>query len=104
MAIHDLDLQFAEHSTERHGLELLRPADAAAYISRCREHGIEVLDVDGFRLDGDSIQPLMEHSVDFTVPPTCGAHYDEAADYLASRPGRKSLWGAIKDAAAKSAG
>lgn len=85
MAIHDLELEFAQRSIERHGLKLLRPADAAAYVARFREHGIEVLGIDGFRIDGDRIQPLMDHSADFSLSSARGGHHEEAADFLASR-------------------
>lgn len=83
--IQELEKQFADRAVNRHGLKLFRPADAAAFVARCAENGIEVLGMDGFRLDGDSIQPLMEHSVDFSLSSAPGEHHRDAADFLASR-------------------
>lgn len=87
----DVERQFAERAIDRHGLKLLRPAGAAEYVARCAEHGIEVLGIDGFRVDGDSIQPLMEHSIDLSLSPTPRGHQREAADFLAARLG-SDLW------------
>lgn len=87
----DLEKQFADRGIERHGLKLLRPADAAEYVARCRVHGIEVLGIDGFRIDGVSIEPTMEHSVDLSLSSTPGGHHEEAADFLASRL-NSDLW------------
>jgi hypothetical protein len=87
----DLEKQFADRGIERHGIKLLRPADAAEYVARCGEHGIEVLGIDGFRVDGVSVQPLMEDSIDLTLRPSRGALNEEATDFLASRL-NSDLW------------
>lgn len=68
----DIENQFADRAVNRHGLTLFRPTDAAAFVARCAENGIKVLGIDGFRIDGDSIQPLMEHSVDLSLSSTTG--------------------------------
>ena len=83
--IQDLEKQFADRVIERHGLKLLRPADAAEYVARCSKHGIEVLGIDAFRVDGVSIQPMMEHSVDLSLSSAAGSHHQEAANFLESR-------------------
>ncbi|HET6881515.1 MAG TPA: hypothetical protein VFI31_15235 [Pirellulales bacterium] len=87
MAVRDVEQEFADRGIERHGIKLLRPADARAFLARCRQHGIEVLGIDGFRVDGDSIQPLVEHSIDLTLRSSRGAPIEEATDFLASRLG-----------------
>ena len=87
----DVERQFAERAIDRHGLKLLRPADAAEYVARCGEHGIEVLGIDGFRVDGDSVQPLMDDSIDLSISPEVGSHYRKAADFLAARS-HSDLW------------
>lgn len=84
-AIPDLKEQFAGRAVNRHGLTLFRPADPAQFVARCAENGIEVLGIDGFRVDGDTIQPLMEHSVDLSLSSTPGGHHQDAADFLALR-------------------
>lgn len=85
MAVQDLEREFAERAVDRHGIKLLRPADAAEYVARCGEQGIEVLGIDGFRLDGDKIQPLMEHSIGLSVSPSPGKSHQKAADFLMAR-------------------
>lgn len=76
---------FADRAIDRHGVKLLRPADAAQYVARCAEHGIEVLGIDGFRVDGYDLQPLMEHSIDLSLSSAQGDHRAEAADFLSGR-------------------
>lgn len=83
--IQDLENEFADRVIDRGGLKLFRPADAAEYVARCAEHGIEVLGIDGFRLSGESIQPLMEHSVDLSLLATPGGHHYEATVFLTTR-------------------
>lgn len=85
MAVQDLEREFADRAIGRHGIMLLRPADAAEYVARCAEHGIDVLGIDGFRLDGDSIQPLMEHSIDLSSAPATGNPNHMAGNFLATR-------------------
>ena len=42
------------------------PAEAAIrMVEHCRDDGIDVFGVEGFRLIGDRIQPQQEHSCDF---------------------------------------
>src|SRR5487761_1259104 len=87
----DVERQFAERAIDRHGLKLLRPADAGEYVTRCTEHGIQVLGIDGFRVEGDGVQPLMEHSIDLGMSSTRGGHHLQAVDFLASRL-NSDLW------------
>ena len=63
--------------------------------ARCAQHAIEVLGIDAFRVEGDRIQPLMEHSIDFSLssPPAGrrnGCH-DEAIKFLLGRGG-SDIW------------
>lgn len=67
--IQGLENEFADRVIDRRGLKLFRPADAAEYVARCAEHGIEVLGIDGFRVSGESIQPLISRPPRRVEPP-----------------------------------
>ncbi len=58
--------EFAGKGVLRGGELMLRPKDAIAFVSRCRESGATVLGVDGFRLSKQTIQPVIEQSVDLS--------------------------------------
>ena len=91
----DLSKEFAPRAMERHGLMLLRSADAAQYVERCAELGVAVLGIDAFLVTDDGMRPLMEHSVDFSVshPPIDkdSVVYQKAIDFLQARD-HLDLW------------
>lgn len=90
----DLSKEFAPRAIERHGLILLQSADAAQYVERCAEHGVAVLGIDAFLVTDDGVQPLMEHSIDFSAshPPIENETvYQKAIDLLKARD-HLNLW------------
>jgi len=48
------------------GVLMLYPLDAIRMIQRCRDLGVRILGIDAFRVRPDGIQPVSEHSIDFT--------------------------------------
>jgi hypothetical protein len=62
----DIDSEFNDKVLLRWGLRLFRPADAIALIRRCRDAEVRVLGIDAFLDLPDGVQPLMEHSIDFS--------------------------------------
>src|SRR2546422_11581630 len=62
-----LESEFAMKGTLRGGLLLLPPTDAIDLINRSRQEGVPVLGIDGFRITAATTQPVMEHSVDFSM-------------------------------------
>ncbi|HVA46984.1 MAG TPA: hypothetical protein VNH11_11505 [Pirellulales bacterium] len=93
--LQELEKEFSTRAMERHGVVLMRPAGAMEYVARCAEHSIEVLGIDGFRVDGDQIQPLMEHSIDLSLSPRptseqIGSH-EQAVEFLKAHGG-SDLW------------
>jgi hypothetical protein len=59
-----IEQEFLSNGVLRDGLLLLSSKDALAMVRRCRELGIKVLGIDGFRLTEQTIQPVMEESID----------------------------------------
>lgn len=51
----------------RHNIILLSKSNAIDFIKACEPESIKILGIDGFYLRGDSIQPSLEHRVDFTL-------------------------------------
>lgn len=62
--MHPIEQEFLAKATVRGGILLLKLGDALAMVQRCRELGVRVLGVDGFRLTERTTQPIMEHSID----------------------------------------
>ena len=47
------------------GVLAFSPEIALSIVSRLEEAGVDVLGIDGFKIGQDSIQPFMEHSINF---------------------------------------
>ena len=67
-----LEQEFCSKGVLRGGILLLKATDALEMVRRCRELGVEVLGIDGFRITDQTTQPLMEESIDLSKPG--GAH------------------------------
>src|SRR5256885_185745 len=62
----DIVAEFQAKTQRHYGVLVLSAEDARAMILRAEEEKIRVLGIDAFILRGDSIQPEMEHSVDYS--------------------------------------
>lgn len=80
--LQDVKKEFADRTLDRHGIRLLRASDAAEYVSRCAEHGIDILGIDGFLVNDDKLQPMMEHSLDLTILGPPGGADRKAMSFL----------------------
>ena len=56
---------------------MLPPEKAIGLIRRCKESGLRVLGIDGFRLTENTTQPLMEHSIDYSIAEPFGVERDD---------------------------
>ena len=65
MKLTQIEKHFENLALIRGGVFLLRPADAMQFVNTCKEQGIAVLGVEGFKVFGENIQPFQEHSIDF---------------------------------------
>jgi hypothetical protein len=80
--MHPIERQFLSRGLKPHGILFLPPSVALEMVDVCRQQGVGVLGVDGFRLSAAGRQPLMEHSIDLS-----GLHPDQdgwqvAAEFL----------------------
>ncbi|MCL2413111.1 MAG: hypothetical protein FWC98_03125 [Bacteroidales bacterium] len=50
------------------GIMLFTKENALLFIEACKEYGVPILGIDAFYLWGNSVQPSMENSVDFSMP------------------------------------
>ncbi len=65
---------------------LLRKDDAVDFIVECQKASIEILGIDGFyKIDEVTIQPSMEHSIDYSLEPTQNVH-EKAIKFLKAMP------------------
>ena len=65
MKLTQVEKRFENLALIRGGVFLLSPADAMQFVNTCKEQGIAVLGVEGFKVCGETIQPFQEHSLDF---------------------------------------
>jgi hypothetical protein len=61
-----LESEFKAVANQRHGILLLSADHACDMIQRAEKRRIEILGIDSFILKGDTIQPNMENSIDFS--------------------------------------
>ena len=66
MTMDPLEREFKDRVILHRELFLFRANDAIDFIGRCHELGRPILGIDSFRLSGESIQPFMEYSVDYS--------------------------------------
>jgi len=64
MKLTSLEEEFEDVGVIVGSVFLLRPRDALHMLKRCMEKRIGVVGVEGFRMIGEKIQPLQEHSID----------------------------------------
>lgn len=57
---------FEDKGLRRGGILLLRPNIAILFVKECMDVGVRILGIDAFRIGEDFVQPVIEHSVDFT--------------------------------------
>ncbi len=65
MELTSIEKQFEDVAVVKGGVFLLRANDAIRFVKQCRVEGVAIAGIEGFRMIGEKIQPLQEHSVDF---------------------------------------
>jgi len=89
MQLTKLEEQFKHVAVIRGGVFLLRLKDAIRFVKACRDAGIRITGLEGFRVEGDRIQPLQEHSVDYG---SSGRKNHEASHAFLSSREDKDIW------------
>jgi hypothetical protein len=72
---------------ERNGIILISKFDALDLVRQCKQDSIEILGIDGFYLKGDSIQPSLENSIDFSSGSQVSDTdvYNQSLDFISKR-------------------
>ena len=65
MKLTHIEKSFEKRALIKGGVFLLRPDDAIQFVKACKEQGIAILGIEGFKIFGQNIQPFQEHSLDF---------------------------------------
>jgi hypothetical protein len=76
---------FIAKALERGGLFLYSRENAIAFVKACNKEQIRLLGIDGFSLTGNSIQPDLQHSIDFSSLFFEGDVCKKAIDFLETR-------------------
>jgi len=66
MKIEQIEAEFGGKGIKRGELLLLPSEVAIELVHRCKEENLKILGIDGFFINDDITQPLMEHSIDLT--------------------------------------
>jgi hypothetical protein len=61
---------------------MYHPEDALRVINRCRELNRKILGIDAFIVDGEKIQPSLEHSIDFSIKKSDKGFWSEAEEFI----------------------
>ena len=64
MILSDLEKEFLPVGLIRGSVFLLPPTEALRFVEECKGRGVLILGVEGFKVFGEKIQPLQEHSFD----------------------------------------
>ena len=89
MKLTKIEQMFAEVAKVRGGVFLLRTDDAIRFVQQCRIEAVPVAGIEGFRMHGEKIQPIQEHSIDFEDK-LDGTH-DMSERFLSERAS-ENLW------------
>lgn len=83
MILSEIEKKFKEKFTICNGIILLKREDAIDFIDACEDNKVNILGIDGFFLQGKSIQPSLENSVDFTsITQSSNDVYDKARKFI----------------------
>ncbi|MCL6600923.1 MAG: hypothetical protein K6T81_19635 [Alicyclobacillus macrosporangiidus] len=82
----EIELELSKRGIKRGGTYLLSPSDALDVVKRCRELNIRILGIDAFKLTDHTTQPVLEHSVDFSLTQDTGkGSWFEAETFIKER-------------------
>jgi hypothetical protein len=62
-----IQAEFRKRSVRNYGVMTLSASDACEMIGRAKHENVRVLGIDSFVIRGVSIQPFMEHSIDYSA-------------------------------------
>jgi hypothetical protein len=80
-----IEQEFAARGVIRGAVLMFRPQHALDMVRQCRERGLRVLGLDGFKLTAKTTQPVMEQSIDLSWPTDRNDAWSRAESFLAER-------------------
>jgi hypothetical protein len=89
MTLNRIEQRFADRFLKYGGVLLLSKDDALQMVIACQAEGVRILGIDGFYLRGDTLQPSLEDSVDFSSTEQQASYLDSSfsnpVDFLRTR-------------------
>lgn len=85
--MNEVEILFSERAIVRGGELLYSKQDTLEFIEQCEKFKIGILGIDGFFLTETTIQPSMEHSVDYSSSTSDKDYYnyDRALKFVAEK-------------------
>lgn len=80
-----LEIEFSNVAVTHLDMIMYRPKDALLLINRCKELNRKILGIDAFIVDGEKIQPSLEHSIDFSIKKADNGFWKEAEEFIKDR-------------------
>lgn len=77
-----IEAEFSNVAITHLDIIMYRPKDALYVIDRCKTLNKKILGIDAFIVDGEKIQPFLEHSVDFTTTDSENGFWKEAKEFI----------------------
>lgn len=81
----DIIKKFEEAAIKHSNMLLFTSVQTLEIIEDCRKMGTRIYGIDGFKISGKWIQPIGEHSVDFSYIQNEHALYDMAKTFVEER-------------------
>lgn len=60
-------MEFIKKGIKRGGVYMFDSKDAFEIINKCKINNVKILGIDSFKLTEQTTQPVLEHSVDFSI-------------------------------------
>lgn len=79
-----IEEEFKSKAIVRSGITLFNWRDALALVERCHHLQKKILGIDSFNLTEQTIQPVSEHSIDFSIGKNNG-NWLEAKNFIKER-------------------
>ncbi len=84
----ELQEAYCKRGREIAGVFVLPAETAIEFVGACRDRGLEIAGVEGFKIIGAKIQPQEEHSNDYYDQPRC---HEDCIAFLSQRRGA-DIW------------
>jgi hypothetical protein len=80
-----VELLFKDKDIPRVGTTVFKKQVAIEFINECNKHNIDILGIDALLIAGNTTQPSLENSIDFSVTPRSYDNWDAAIKFLNER-------------------